>query len=140
MRFRVLEDDVLTHISDLNTSVEAFEEYGYVALPGLLTAAEAWESYDAFDGFAGAHVDTSQRNFYTERVLTTHWGFVEAITKPPLIDALRQSSVMTCRSSPTTGLKRRRTKDLHTPGTSKFTVASRPTRASAPTRESTFRM
>jgi ectoine hydroxylase len=80
---------VLVDVSELNTSVQAFEDYGYVVLPGLLTAGEAQELYDAFDAFPGAHVDGNERNFYTERVLTTHWGFVEAVTKPSLIEALR---------------------------------------------------
>ena len=53
---------MLVDVSELNTSLQAFEDYGYVALPGLLTAGEAQELYDAFDAFPGAHVDGSERN------------------------------------------------------------------------------
>jgi ectoine hydroxylase-related dioxygenase (phytanoyl-CoA dioxygenase family) len=80
---------MLVDAGELNQSPERFDDYGYVVIPELLTRDEARALYDAFDDFPRAHVDGSERNFNTERVLCHHWGFVEAVTKPRLIEALR---------------------------------------------------
>jgi len=81
---------LLVDARELNDSVEAFEDHGYVVLPELLTREEADALWQAFDEFPRAYIDGSERNFNTERVLCQNWGFVEAMTKPHLIDALRR--------------------------------------------------
>ena len=131
---------MLVDVSELNTSVQAFEDYGYVVLPGLLTAGESQELYGAFDSFPGAHVDGSERNFYTERVLTTHWGFVEAVTKPALIEALRHCVGDDLQILSYDGPETPPTRVPSGHGTSRSTAASRRTRASASMRASISRI
>jgi ectoine hydroxylase-related dioxygenase (phytanoyl-CoA dioxygenase family) len=80
---------VLVDVHELNESVAAFDDHGYVVLPDLLSRGEAEALYAAFEEFPNAHIDGVGRNFYTERVLCQDCRFVEALTKPRLVEALR---------------------------------------------------
>src|SRR5581483_3139168 len=81
---------MLVDASELNEAVSGFDDHGYVVIPGLLSREEAQALYAAFDEFPSTHVDRVGRNFYTERVLCQDWRFVEALTKPRLVEALRE--------------------------------------------------
>jgi hypothetical protein len=78
-------------LEHLNQSLASFPDLGYVVVPDVLSAEEAHDLYNAFDVIrlrkAGERPSTNVAN---ERGFVRDERFVRLLTRPALIDTLRQ--------------------------------------------------